>query len=86
MQGLAAKQAKDSSVKKLLLIGAVPAVPENYFNVKTILDQLNMEAIEYTVSADVKMCMYYILFVYRAYLLGANIQPKIFARRVHSYL
>ena len=45
-------------MKKLLLVGAVPAVPENYFNVKTILDQMDMEAIEFTVSADVKMRMY----------------------------
>ena len=45
-------------MKKLLILGAVPSVPENYFNVKTILQQLNMEALEFTVAADVKMRMY----------------------------
>ena len=53
-------------MKKLLLIGAVPSVPENYFNVKTILDQLNMEAVEFTVSADVKMRMF-CFFIFHLY-------------------
>ena len=30
-----------SSVKKLIVLGAVANVPENYFNVKVILDELN---------------------------------------------
>ena len=55
--GVAPKSAKSSSVKKLLVLGAVPDVPENYSNVKTILDQLNIEAIQFTVSADIKMLM-----------------------------
>ena len=61
VQGVAAKDAKDSSVKKLFVIGAVPNVPENYFNVKVVMDQLNMEAVEFSVSADVKMCKFFIL-------------------------
>ena len=56
LQGIAPKQAKNSSVKKLLLIAAVPKTPENYDNVKAILNELNIEALEFTVSADVKMC------------------------------
>lgn len=43
-------------MKKLLVLGAVAEVPENYYNVKVILDQLNIEALQFTVSADVKMC------------------------------
>ena len=43
-------------MKKLLLLAAVPKTPENYNNVKAILDELNIEALEFTVSADVKMC------------------------------
>ena len=58
MQGIAAKQSKDSSVKKLLVVGAAPAVPENYFNVKTILEELDIEALEFTVSADIKLRKY----------------------------
>ena len=54
-QGVAPKTAKLSSVKKLIVLGAVPDVPENYFNVKIILDELNMEALEYTTAADIKM-------------------------------
>ena len=55
-QGVAAKQAKNSSVKKLMLLATVPGIPENYFNVKTILDNLNLESVEFTVAADIKMC------------------------------
>ena len=57
-QGVAAKQAKNSSVNKLILLGVVPGVPENYHNVKTIMNNLNLEAIEFTAAADLKMCKY----------------------------
>ena len=30
-------------------------MPENYYNVKEILNQLNVEALEFTMSADIKM-------------------------------
>ena len=43
-------------MKKLLLLAAVPKAHENYDNVKAILDELSIEALEFTVSADVKMC------------------------------
>jgi hypothetical protein len=45
-------------VKKLLVLGIVPQVPENHANMETLLEQLNMEAVEFSVSADVKMCKY----------------------------
>ena len=51
-----AKSAKLSSVKKLIVLAAVPEAPENYFNVKAILDMLRIEALEFTYSADIKMC------------------------------
>ena len=51
LQGVAPKSSKLSSVKKLLVLGAVADVPENYPNVKVILDQLNIEALQFTVAA-----------------------------------
>ena len=53
-----ARTSKLSSVKRLILIGAVQDVPENYHNVKAILNELNIEALDFTVSADIKMCKY----------------------------
>ena len=47
--------SKLTSVKKLVVLGAVADVPENYYNVKVIMDQLNVEALEFTMSADIKM-------------------------------
>ena len=61
-QGVAAKQGKFSSVKRLLVIGAVPDASENYFNVKAMLDKVDMEAFEFTVSADLKMCKLFLEF------------------------
>ena len=58
IQGVASKAAKSSSVKKLQVLGAVADVPENYHNIKVILNQLNIEALQFTVSADVKMCKF----------------------------
>ena len=50
-----ARQGKNSSVKKLFLLGVVPEIPENYFNVKALLSSLNLGAIEFT-AANIKMC------------------------------
>ena len=58
VQGVAPRSAKLSSVKKLIVLAAVPAVPENYFNVKVIMDELRIEAIEFTMAADIKMCKF----------------------------
>ena len=30
-------------------------VPENHFNIKAILDSLNLEVVEFSAAADVKM-------------------------------
>ena len=48
-------------MKKLFLVAAVPGDPENYESVKAILDQVDMDALEFTYAADVKMCMYFFL-------------------------
>ena len=39
----------------MLVLGAVPGIPANYPSVKMILDNLNMEALDFTMSLDVKM-------------------------------
>ena len=52
-------------MKKLLLLGVVPGIPENYFNVQAILSSLNIEAIEFTAAADIKMCKFKIMNSYQ---------------------
>ena len=47
----------------MLVIGAVPDIPENYPNVKLILNELNIEAIEFTMSLDIKMRKYKLLMI-----------------------
>ena len=56
-QGVCSKNFKDSSVKKLLILSAWPDVPENHSNIKKMLDKLDVEAIEFSVSADTKMLL-----------------------------
>ena len=56
----------------MMVLGAVPQVPENYLNVKMIMEQLNLEAIEFTLSVDIQMCKFFYifnnyLFCYRLY-------------------
>ena len=63
IQGVSHKEAKNSSVKKLLVVGAVPDAAENYFNMKTMLNKVDIEALEFMVAADIKMCTYSILLV-----------------------
>ena len=62
-KGVAAKGNKFSSVNKSLVLSAIPDVPENYKNVEKILQELNMEAIEFTMSVDVKMRKFVIKFI-----------------------
>ena len=50
--------AKLSSVKRLLLLAMIQNVPEKYENVAEILSQLKLEGLNFSVSADIKMCMY----------------------------
>ena len=45
----------------MMVLGAVPQVPENYLNVKMIMEQLNLEAIEFTLSVDIKMRKFFFI-------------------------
>ena len=60
-------------MKKLIVLGAVAEVPENYVNVKIILDQLNIEALEFTMSSDIKMRKFVPLFNISSGLFIKNI-------------
>ena len=70
---MAPKTCKLSSVKKLIVLGAVAEVPENYVNVKVILDQLNIEALEFTMSSDIKM---------RKFVPLVNINSGLFIKNI----
>ena len=61
----------------MMVLGAVPQVPENYVNVKMIIEQLNLEAIEFTLSVDIKMRKFFYksnnyLFCYRLYEIAMS--------------
>ena len=55
MQGVAHKEAKNSSVKKVLLLAIVPDISECHFNVKSILDQVDFQDLKHIYAVDVKM-------------------------------
>ena len=63
------KTKKDSGVKKLILISVYPGVPEVYSNVRTLLEDLNIEALDFSITADLKMRKY-ILDWYSKYRNG----------------
>ena len=54
-EGVASKDFKLSSVKRLLILSIYPEVPEVHSNLKNILKELNIDAIDSLVSADIKM-------------------------------
>ena len=43
-------------MKKLILTSVFPGVLEVYENVKSIFSDLNIEALDMGISADIKMC------------------------------
>ena len=51
------KRILNSSVKKLVLLGVIPNVPENYSTVKQVLDNLDIQAVECVTSSDIKMLL-----------------------------
>ena len=53
--GVCPKTTKLSSVKKMFVVGLVPDVQEIYPNVKAMLDELNLEGVEFGFSADLKI-------------------------------
>ena len=53
--GVCPKTSKLSSVKKMFIVGLIPDVQEIYPNVKAMLEELDLEGIEYGLSADLKI-------------------------------
>ena len=51
-----AKDKKDGGVKKLLIIGIAEAILETYENVKTILNLLKLDRIDFIIATDYKLC------------------------------
>ena len=54
---MCAKSCKDGSVRKTLILGIVPRIQELHCNVKKILNLLEIEGLEFSHSADIKMRM-----------------------------
>ena len=52
--GICAKTFKNSSVKKIFVVGVMKA-PENYFNVKSMLEEVDINGIDSTQTPDMKM-------------------------------
>ena len=46
----------------MLLLAVFPDVSETYENVKKILDEMDLESVEYSVSADIKMCKHRLIY------------------------
>ena len=53
--GVCPKSSKLSSVKKMFVIGLVPDVQELYPNIRSMMDELKLGAIEYGFCADIKI-------------------------------
>ena len=48
---------KDSSVHKTLILALVPTMNESYVNLKMLLDKLNLNSLEYSLSEDIKVML-----------------------------
>jgi len=55
--GVAPKEHKEGSVNKLLILLAVPAVQELYHNIKVLLNELKMDAIDHVLTSDLQMVL-----------------------------
>ena len=53
-----AKKFKDSGVKKVIIIGITPNVPENYVNVKKVWLSIGLQSMQksFTIATDLKLC------------------------------
>ena len=53
-----AKKFKDSGVKKVIIIGITPNVPENYVNVKKLWLSIGLQSMQksFTIATDLKLC------------------------------
>ena len=58
VDGVAAKEAKLSSVKKVLMLGLVPDCQENYSNVRTLLQKIDLSGLDVSFSVDLKLALY----------------------------
>ena len=57
-QGVSPKDAKNSSVKKVLLLAVVPELSESHYNVRSILQEVDLRDLKYIYAVDVKMGNY----------------------------
>ena len=48
---------KDAGVKKLILLAVYPNVPECHENISIVLSDLGIEAIDFGITADLKMLL-----------------------------
>lgn len=46
----------DSGVKKLFILAIAPSVTENYENVQTLLQCLNLQTLDFSLATDLKLC------------------------------
>ena len=56
-KGVGGRTKKDAGVKKLILLAVYPNVPECHENISTILSDLGIEAIDFGITADLKMLL-----------------------------
>ena len=55
VQGVAAKDNLETSVKKLMIISAVPKVQELHSNLEKILQEQNLNAVDFSMTGDIKI-------------------------------
>ena len=55
VQGVAAKDNLETSVKKLMIISAVPKVQELHSNLEKILQEQNLDAVDFSMTGDIKI-------------------------------
>ena len=55
--GYACKYFKDSSINKTIILAILPSLNEKYYNLRLILDKLNISSLDYTVSEDLKVLL-----------------------------
>ncbi len=53
--GAAAEACKDSSVKRLFIIGLIPDIPENYENMEIIFNELKIHQVKFIIATDLKL-------------------------------
>ena len=53
--GISANKFKDSGVKKLIILGIISGTQENYKNISMLWSSLNLEHLEGTIAADLKL-------------------------------